>query len=315
MRGVRVRDLAYVRLAAPDLDAMESFLTAFGLRRAAREDDRLYMMAADDKHHVHITERGAPRFIGFAFEAASREDLDVLAALPEASPVEARLEPGGGERVILKEPNGYAIEVVYGIDRRKPTPVQRLPVNTASEPLRRAGVLMRPEPGPSTVTRIAHCVLGTPKAAETIHWFRDTLGLIGSDDIYDKSGALLMGFSRLDRGEEYVDHHVLFCVPNAQVGLNHVSFEVLDVDDVFMGNEHMRKSGGYEHVWGVGRHLLGSNVFDYWADPWGRIHEHWSDSDRLNAASGSNRHALEDGVMRGIWGAPASEQFRKHVSP
>ena len=35
-------------------------------------------------------------------------------------------------------------------------------------------------------------------------------------------------------------------------------------------------------MWGIGRHLLGSQVYDYWADPWGRVHEHWADTDRLN---------------------------------
>ena len=43
------------------------------------------------------------------------------------------------------------------------------------------------------------------------------------------------------------------------------------------------KTGKYQHMWGIGRHLLGSQVFDYWADPWGRVHEHWTDSDVLNA--------------------------------
>ena len=41
-------------------------------------------------------------------------------------------------------------------------------------------------------------------------------------------------------------------------------------------------------MWGLGRHVLGSQVYDYWSDPWGRVHEHWADSDRLNVANGSN---------------------------
>jgi catechol 2,3-dioxygenase-like lactoylglutathione lyase family enzyme len=314
MSVIKVRDLAYIRLAAPDLDQMEAFLTAFGLRRATRTDNRLYMAAADGRHHAHITELGEPRLIGFAFEAAHREDLDTLARLPGVSPVRPRNEPGGGECVILREPNGYAIEVVWGIERNDPIDLKRMPVNNAAEPLRRKGVLMRPTPGPATVNRIAHCVLGTPKVSETVGWFRITLGLIGSDDVYDNSEELRMSFSRLDRGSEYVDHHVLFCALNQQAGLNHVSFEVADLDDVFLGHDHMRKLN-YDHVWGIGRHFLGSNVFDYWADPWGRVHEHWSDTDRLNAANGSQQHSIDDGVMRSIWGDAAPERFRRHVSP
>ena len=61
-----------------------------------------------------------------------------------------------------------------------------------------------------------------------------------------------------------------------------------DIDDVCMGHDYLKKFGKYEHMWGIGRHVLGSQVYDYWADPWGRVHEHWADSDRLNLANGSN---------------------------
>jgi len=36
MPTIKVRDLAWARLHAPDLDAMEEFLTHFGLIRSAR---------------------------------------------------------------------------------------------------------------------------------------------------------------------------------------------------------------------------------------------------------------------------------------
>jgi hypothetical protein len=37
-------------------------------------------------------------------------------------------------------------------------------------------------------------------------------------------------------------------------------------------------------AWGVGRHIMGSQVFDYWKDPWGHELEHWTDGDLLTAA-------------------------------
>lgn len=315
MTGVKVKAIAYVRLTAPDLDRMEDFLVQFGLTRAARTDDRLYMKAANGQR-VHITELGEPAFRGFAFEVANFDDLETLAALPGATAVEPRAEPGGGWRVVLREPNGYAMEAVHGVEEDIISVSQpRQPMNTASEPLRRAGVLMRPEPGPASVVRIAHCVLATPKVDETVRWFRDTFGLIGSDDVFDDAGNLRMAFSRLDRDDDYVDHHVLFCPFNETAGLHHVSFEVADVDDLLLGHEHLKSLDRFKHVWGIGRHYLGSNIFDYWSDPWGRVHEHWSDTDRLNAQSGSNRHKLSDGVMRGIWGTSVPESFKGYVSP
>ncbi len=129
----------------------------------------------------------------------------------------------------------------------------------------------------------------TPKFNETVGWFRETLGMICSDDVYAENKDNLIGsFNRCDRGDTYVDHHVFFCLNHEKTGLNHFSFEVPDIDDVCMGHEYLKESGKYEHMWGIGRHVLGSQVYDYWADPWGRVHEHWADSDRLNLANGSN---------------------------
>ena len=52
-------------------------------------------------------------------------------------------EPGGGMRVRLQEPNGYTIEVVYGMAPAEPIAVARQPVNSGAEPLNRAGEVMR----------------------------------------------------------------------------------------------------------------------------------------------------------------------------
>jgi len=142
-----------------------------------------------------------------------------------------------------------------------------------------------------------------------VQWFRETLGFICSDDVYAGTKDNIIGsFNRCDRGDEYVDHHVFFCIRNERAGLNHLSFEVQDLDDVFMGHQHLQQLGKYEHMWGLGRHLLGSQVYDYWADPWGRVHEHWSDTDRLNVKNGSNLLPAEEALVS-QWGGPPPEKF------
>jgi hypothetical protein len=67
-------------------------------------------------------------------------------------------------------------------------------------------------------------------------------------------------------------------------------------------------------MWGLGRHLLGSQVYDYWADPWGRVHEHWADSDRLNIKNGSNLVPREEALVS-QWGEGPPEKFINHASP
>jgi catechol 2,3-dioxygenase-like lactoylglutathione lyase family enzyme len=315
MAVIKVTDLAYGRLRAPDLDLAEEFLTHFGMVKAERTPNALYMRGTDAAHHLHVTEKGDPGFVGLAYYAASLDDLKRVAKAPGASAIESIDEPGGGKRVRLKEPNGYQIEVVYGIKKLKPIPVKSQPLNLGKDSLKRAGALMRIHRGSSRVKRIGHGVMASPRVKDTVQWFRETLGFIGSDDVYAGSKDNIIGsFNRCDRGKEYVDHHVFFCIHNDRAGLNHLSFEVADIDDVFTGHEYLGTLGKYEHMWGIGRHLLGSQIFDYWSDPWGRVHEHWADTDRLNVKNASNLLPVEEG-FQSQWGERAPEKFVQRVCP
>ena len=312
---VKVTDLAWGRLRAPDLDVMEEFLTHFGMVRSARTDTALYMRGSDAPHHIHVTEKGDPKFVGFAYHARSEDDLAKLAAVPGASGVESIDEPGGGRRVRLREPNGYQIEVVHGVAELPPLAVARDPHNTGDEPLRRKGRLMRLSKSPTMIKRIAHGVMSTPKFDETVKWFRDTLGFIRSDDVYAGSPDHIIGsFNRLDRGDDYVDHHVFFCIRHEKAGLNHLSYEVPDIDAVMQDHEYLKSLNKYEHMWGIGRHLLGSQVYDYWCDPWGRSHERWADTDRLNAAQGGNLLSVEQG-FQSQWGERPPTKFTDNIQP
>ena len=39
------------------------------------------------------------------------------------------------------------------------------------------------------------------------------------------------------------------------------------------------KDAGYQRSWGIGRHIQGSQIFDYWRDPDGLLMEHFTDGD------------------------------------
>jgi catechol 2,3-dioxygenase-like lactoylglutathione lyase family enzyme len=314
MAWVKVTDIAYGRLRSPDLDVQEEFLTRFGMHRSARTNNALYMRGTDPTHHLHITEKGAPKVVGLAYYVDSEDDLKRLAKAPGATGIENIDEPGGGKRVRLTEPNGFQIEVVCGIESVEPIPVKRQKLNSGEAPTARAGELMRLPRGPAHVKRVGHGVLMSSRFHETVAWFRDTLGMICSDDVYAEDKTNLIGsFNRCDRGDTFVDHHVFFCLNSEKTGLNHLSFEVPDIDDVCMGHEYLKESGKYEHMWGIGRHVLGSQVYDYWADPWGRVHEHWADSDRLNLANGSNLIPAEE-ALQSQWGERPPEKFINHAS-
>jgi len=125
---------------------------------------------------------------------------------------------------------------------------------------------------------------------------------------------LIGSFNRIDAGDQPVDHHVIFVLKNTVAGLHHLSFEVEDVEDIFLGNEHLERVGKYEHLRGIGRHILGSQVYDYWLDPWNRMHEHWKSSERFTAANGPSRMLVGEGFVS-EYGDPPSPRFVHHVTP
>jgi catechol 2,3-dioxygenase-like lactoylglutathione lyase family enzyme len=284
---------------------MEKFVTDFGLVVASRGDDALYARGTDPEPYVHVTERGESGFRGLAFEAASADDLRAAAKLDGASPVEKIDAPGGGQRVRFTDPDGYAIEVVHGRELLPPLPVRSTgPLNRGRD-RQRLGVLQRVQAGPACVKRIGHAGIHVGDFRRSAEWYQSRFGFIASDEIFlgDRDN-LVAAFLRCDLGDVHADHHTLVCVGvGDQQGLDHAAFEVEDYDAVMLGHDHL-KNAGYTHKMGVGRHILGSQVYDYWCDPWGNVLEHFTDGDLLDAEHETERH--DPGAALGSqWGSLA----------
>jgi len=277
---IKVHDIAYVRFSAPDLDRMARFLRDFGFE--VPPGPVLYARGTDPSPYLHVSEEGEPAFLGMAFEAASEEDLHAAASLEGASAVEKMDAPGGGQRVRFTDPDGFGVEVVHGREELPPLPVRgAAPLNRGSH-RRRFGELQRLPAGPAPVKRIGHCVVRVSDFATSRDWYQSRFGFLVSDSVYlGDEQNVVTSFLRCNRGEEYTDHHTLLCVGLGEPGFDHAAFEVEDMDAVFLGHDRLEQ-GEYEHHAGVGRHLLGSQVFDYWKDPWGRVLEHFTDGDLLN---------------------------------
>jgi catechol 2,3-dioxygenase-like lactoylglutathione lyase family enzyme len=307
MSIVKIEDIAYVKFSAPDLEQMRAFLEDFGLRVASADKQRLFLRGYGTAPFLHATELGEAGFAAVGFRASSRADLDALAKHDDAK-VETLEAPGGGYVVTLKDPDGFRVEVVAG---QEPVPAAdfqaREPWNVAAryDRIRRT---KRVQAGSSSVLRLGHCVLSVTDFRKSEAWYKERFGLITSDEIVVSPEFSLGAFLRCDRGERPTDHHTLFLMqgPNGP-GYHHAAFEVRDVDDLMRGNRHL-VDRGRTHAWGVGRHILGSQVFDYWCDPWGHILEHWTDGDLFTAADGSNKTPMPD--LLGVqWGPDAPPTF------
>lgn len=297
---IKVDDIAFVRFKAPDLDAMETFLKDFGLVRAHRDENTLYMRGADGAPFTHVTRKGEPAFDGFALKAKSVDDLQSLAKTYDLK-VELLDGPGGGKVVRFKDPDGFNVEVVAGRDQHAaedaPTTT---PINDARAKPRRNERKVR-EQGAAHVRRLGHCVLNVSNFRASEAWYKERFGFITSDEIKMSPEFALGAFMRCDRGDLPADHHTLFLLGTGEAKFNHAAFEVVDLDDLMSGHDHL-KSKSYNPQWGVGRHLLGSQIFDYWRDPWGHVLEHWTDGDLMNAEWGSRDATMQDliGVQWGM---------------
>jgi catechol 2,3-dioxygenase-like lactoylglutathione lyase family enzyme len=301
MSLIKVEDIAFVRFRAPDLEEMARFLDDFGLL-AERKDEILYARGLGTAPFVHVTEPGDPGFAGLGLRAASVADLEILAQA-EGGQVAALDGPGGGQHVRLTDPDGHVVDVVAG-----QTPAAQLdlpprpPWNSAAgRPRQRA--VKRTGTGAARVVRLGHAVLNVSDFRASERWWKDRFGFITSDEIAISPELSIGAFLRCDRGATPTDHHTLFLMQGPRgPGFNHAAFEVADLDDLMAGHDRLKASGRHAE-WGVGRHILGSQVFDYWRDPWGHTLEHWTDGDLFTADDPSNVASLQD--LLGIqWGPP-----------
>ena len=212
--------------------------------------------------------------------------------------------PGEGKVVCLSDPDGHRVEIVAGqseAPRLEVPPAQ--PWNLASGH-QRLRATKRVGAGPAHVVRLGHVVLNVSDFRASERWYKDRFGFITSDEVRLSPELALGAFLRCDRGDTPTDHHTLFLAQSPKgAGFNHAAFEVVDLDDLMLGHQRL-KDGGRHAEWGVGRHVLGSQVFDYWRDPWGHTLEHWTDGDLFTAADGSSVASLQD--LLGVqWGPPA----------
>jgi len=301
MSIIRIEDIAHVRFAAPDLAAMRSFLEDFGMN-CVEEGGLLYGRGGDGRPFIHVTQPGEARFLAVGFRAETIADLEKLAAAEDV-PLEELHEPGGGMIVRLTDPDGYGVEVVAGqTNGPSPLPFADPPRNTAAaKPRLRSTV--RFETAPAHVQRIGHAVLKVRDFRHSERWYKDRFGFLTSDEVEVAKDVPLGAFMRCDRGDKPADHHTLFLAQlPGPLGLLHAAFEVANLDDLMLGHQHL-KASKRQAAWGVGRHIMGSQVFDYWKDPFGNELEHWTDGDLFTAADPPQKQPMS-ALLAVQWGSP-----------
>ena len=307
---IKVRDLAWLEFEKPDLVRAEAFARAFGFTTVVHTSDELHVRGTDSGSPCLVFRRGtSSRFVGPAFAAQDNTDVERLAAATGAriTPLPDAL---GGVAVTLTDPNGGPVRVVAGTHPLAELPGQRPQTLNFGHDLRRTNATQRPPREPARVQRLGHVVLQRTKYIQTLNWYLDHFGLIVSDFLYypgQRDRGQVMSFIRCDRGSTPTDHHTLAMVLGPSNRYVHSAYQVCDLDAIAAGGEYLRELG-YRRSWGIGRHIQGSQIFDYWRDPDGFMVEHFSDGDMFDAT-------LEPGwapmTASGLaqWGPPVTKDF------
>jgi len=302
MSLIKVEDIAHVRFQVPDLDRLDAFLRDFGLRPIEAGGPVRYYRGLGPSPFLYAAQAGEAAFLALGLRAAGDADLARLAGA-EGATVESLDAPGGGRVVRLTDPDGFTVEVVAGQAEAPAAAPPRRPAWNSAFGHPRQGAVKRVGQGPAAVIRLGHAVLNVTDFRASERWYKDRFGFITSDEVAVSPQFILGAFMRCDRGDTPTDHHTLFLAQGPKAKFNHAAFEVADFEDLMVGHQHLL-AAGHMAEWGVGRHILGSQVFDYWRDPWGHALEHWTDGDLLTAASGSNVTSIAD--LLGVqWGPPA----------
>jgi glyoxalase/bleomycin resistance protein/dioxygenase superfamily protein len=285
--------LTTITLGVPAVAPVAAYYEEFGL--APLGDGRF--ASGDGGEQLRLVTTPTRRLVELGIGADDTDDLAridrSLARLGVAAEV-------GGEALVAHDPGTRVRVVVQVADRirQSVTPLSALngPGRLDRRNARADGILRDSRVRPR---KLGHVVLGSTDFAASQRFFIEGIGFKVSDTIDG-----LASFLRCS-----TDHHNLLVQPAPVPFLHHSSWQVDDVDEIGRGAHALLAVDPSRHVWGLGRHHIGSNFFWYLKDPAGNFSEYYADLDCI----------LEDqlwtpGDWEGIqglynWGPPVPPSF------
>lgn len=309
---IKLVKLVHMRYQHPDFPTITKFLRDFGMHIAKETPTEIWFKGYGPDQYVYSCTKGEKKFLGGTFSVESMSDLEKAVSLPSAAgPItEMKDAPGGGHIITLHDPEGFPINLIYG---QTPSPQSDVPekvIYNDETDKPRVRKFNRFTPGPAAVHKLGHYGLCVQSFHAQLQWYTSTFNLAPTDFLYvDTLGGRkdVAVFAHIDRGLDPVDHHTFFMSTNKTSHVHHASFEVHDFDTQQLGHQWLAKQN-YTSVWGVGRHILGSQIFDYWWDTTGNMVEHYCDGDLVNKDTPVGwGEAGDEGLA--VWGPEVPKWF------
>jgi catechol 2,3-dioxygenase-like lactoylglutathione lyase family enzyme len=234
--------LRSIELALPKAAGAAAFLTdIWGMAPAGVVGQTHYLRGSGSFPYLVALEESADDYVRSTTFTCAPERLEQLkasvaaAGLP-AAPVTSN-DPGGGHGIVVELAEGELFRFLTDAQEVAPIEGADLPV------------------------KLTHVVFNSADAEATGHLVEDALGFRVSDRTKG------MVFVRCNDS-----HHSTAFARAGFASLNHIAFEMADMDAVMRGIGRLRD----QHMvpaWGPGRHGPGANVFAYFIAPFGPVIE------------------------------------------
>ena len=254
--------LASITIGVPNVEETSRYYAEFGLTR-----DGACFSTIDGGEQLRIVESPTRRLIELCIGADDPDDLDRVTHGLARLGVTSQRHPAGVSAVEIHSGARAMVKVLPPISQNPAAIVSHNGPGRAERRNLRAPAVVSQEP--IRPRKLGHVVIGTPDTEASQRFFVDGVGFKVSDEV--KGVAAFMRCS--------TDHHNLLIQPSPVAFLHHTSWEVEDVDEVGRGAMRMLEGHPERHIWGLGRHFIGSNFFWYLRDPAGNFSEYYSDMD------------------------------------
>jgi catechol 2,3-dioxygenase-like lactoylglutathione lyase family enzyme len=186
-------------------------------------------------------------------------------------------------------PKGYGLAFAVTQAKRETAPPQR-DMHTANS---RVAGYERAVPD-----HLGHMGVFTSDMDEMANFYIKRLGFTLSDTI--------KGFGKFIRAPGSINHHNLLVAFRPQLGMQHLSLRLADIDEIGVGIGQMERAG-WQRVWGPGRHRPGSDMFVFFKNPAGSFIEYHCDEDFITDATQWTPREFETQGMQHWGGRPPVE--------